>query len=925
MSLRRSVKKLAPAPESGPAAGGAVARLPSKSKEQVDYLVTHYQDFLTHQTAVTLDRFWPRVYEGWYKRWPITPAPGATKGSAGDARTENNQKLRSWFHNRACPTSKASKSDLRLDQTEKRKLAPAQAYCTYAWNSGLSKIVSARWERERQSRPSAAGSGSAVAAANSSIPIDFKLKIAKEVYDALPADEKKKIDDCRDKEWKKLYRPIRDIENVEDRDEKLAMHEQPAVLLISSLDLLIHETERCLFKRGGEDLKFRTFCGSDWDDVIEKRFTEWGMKIFGEPGAGGRSKYMFTNTPPEVGDPETIEGSDEASPSTSTALVGELEVIETSDIAITPLPKGVEAMESVPLETSTAFPVDSRPLTTGPQAPSDGLRSPAPPQICGAIKSVPPREISGTDESNGLTASNAVVSPAQIPSSIPASVLVSPVLDSTHALTSRRSIAVPVVLEPPYVAPSQVSQVVPSNQATVFAMAPEITHLVSPSDVLGPPQSNFPHQVTNSHMVHSLSTINPPPATQVPKNVGVQPTEGVASGNSEVAVVRGAYKTRDRTEATRLRHDSIEGAPGIILRLAGSGYEVSTQPDDSCLATSSGLPAASSGFPTTPSTTPSPATYSATTPSPATYSATTSCCTTVSSTTPLDEFLVPSSQQSLEEVLTIPTAANTTFPRTSPNFELVTPSSKQSPEESLDIIRSLSLFAPRIIPSYKIERSDLPSWLTESGRLDYILSVESGGLWEKLIITWLRQERRIGFGLDENMGANLSLTNKPQIIKEYFKWRHHPSKGDSIVLPEFGEEVSLWWMSMQPSWRYKDETSPDNHNDYSYMLAGGKKGVFLLILCLAWWDRAWGKKLEKTKAERQAVSKDANTSDYGTLPHHDTAWFNILNDLIFVLELAQGWPVPIKGVSGTAGVVPGRRKRPAEATKSPSRKRSKQA
>jgi hypothetical protein len=91
MSSRRSVKKLAPAPESGPAVGGAVARLPSKSKEQVDYLVTHYQDFLTHQTAVTLDRFWLRVYEGWYKRWPITPTPGATKGSAGDARTENNQ------------------------------------------------------------------------------------------------------------------------------------------------------------------------------------------------------------------------------------------------------------------------------------------------------------------------------------------------------------------------------------------------------------------------------------------------------------------------------------------------------------------------------------------------------------------------------------------------------------------------------------------------------------------------------------------------------------------------------------------------------------------------------------------------------------------------------------------------------------------
>ncbi|KAF9790754.1 hypothetical protein BJ322DRAFT_1104403 [Thelephora terrestris] len=412
MRLRRSLKKLAPAPESGPAAG-----ISSKFKEQVEYLVTHYQDFLTHQTAVTLDRFWLRVYEGWYKRWPITPAPGATKGLAGDARTENNQKLCSWFHNRARPTSKASKSDLQLDQNEKWKLAPAQAYCTYAWNSGLGKMVSAHWERERQSRPSAAGGGSAVAAANSSIPIDFKLKIAKEVYDALPANEKKKIDDLRDEEWKKLYQPIRDIENMEDRDKKLAMHEHNQPLIAKSLTCVLKNLEdqtSCVAhllvgfadprdgtvsfqnycQGGGEDLKFRAFCGSDWDDVIEKRFTEWGMKIF-ELGAGGRSRYMFTNAPPEVGDPETIEESDEASPSTSTALVGEFEVIETSDIAITPLPKGVEAMESVPLETSTAFPVDSQPLTTGPQAASDGPRSPAPPQICGAVESVPPQEISG--------------------------------------------------------------------------------------------------------------------------------------------------------------------------------------------------------------------------------------------------------------------------------------------------------------------------------------------------------------------------------------------------------------------------------------------------------------------------------------------------------------------------------------------------
>jgi len=44
-----------------------------KTKEQVDYMLSHWPDYTAHQTSKTLDRFWPLVYDGWYKRWPITP------------------------------------------------------------------------------------------------------------------------------------------------------------------------------------------------------------------------------------------------------------------------------------------------------------------------------------------------------------------------------------------------------------------------------------------------------------------------------------------------------------------------------------------------------------------------------------------------------------------------------------------------------------------------------------------------------------------------------------------------------------------------------------------------------------------------------------------------------------------------------------
>ena len=146
-------------------------------------------------------------------------------------------------------------------------------------------------------------------------------------------------------------------------------------------------------------------------------------------------------------------------------------------------------------------------------------------------------------------------------------------------------------------------------------------------------------------------------------------------------------------------------------------------------------------------------------------------------------------------------------------------------------------------------------------------------------------------------------------------------------MPEFGDEMSVWWGSIQPKWRYKDEYPPDPRKDYSYILAGGKKGVFLLILCLAWWDREFGRSREKEKDRRckaaRAAGRDVATLNFDDLHEHDCKWFNILNDLIFVMELAQRWPVPGDGTHAVA-VTPVRKKRAAEQSESPSpRKKSK--
>ena len=159
------------------------------------------------------------------------------------------------------------------------------------------------------------------------------------------------------------------------------------------------------------------------------------------------------------------------------------------------------------------------------------------------------------------------------------------------------------------------------------------------------------------------------------------------------------------TAVTQSRRDSTEGAPDMMLVLGESGYEVVTR--------SSQL-----DIPGLPSTTSS------------------------STTPPPDEPIVPSLQQSVEESLQIPADIGMAPRDTAPRRFFA---------------------APRVIPTYNIDRSDLPSWLLELGRLDYVLSVESGALWEKLITTWLRQERRLGFGIDESI-----VRDVPIILRDIF-------------------------------------------------------------------------------------------------------------------------------------------------------------
>ena len=141
------------------------------------------------------------------------------------------QQIKSWYNNRCrgADTGKQGRGDLKLDVNNKRKLAPVQAYCSYAWDTTLKKIVLERWEQEKAStsfddEDDPLEDDHDAGSVEASIPLSFKLKIAKEVYQELSAGEKALINARREEDHKKLYRPPPQIENDGDRIAKLETH-----------------------------------------------------------------------------------------------------------------------------------------------------------------------------------------------------------------------------------------------------------------------------------------------------------------------------------------------------------------------------------------------------------------------------------------------------------------------------------------------------------------------------------------------------------------------------------------------------------------------------------------------------------------------------------------------------------------------------
>ena len=250
----------------------------------------------------------------------------------------------------------------------------------------------------------------------------------------------------------------------------------------------------------------------------------------------------------------------------------------------------------------------------------------------------------------------------------------------------------------------------------------------------------------------------------------------------------------------------------------------------------------------------------------------------------------------------------------------------------------------RTCPKFKVNDEDFPVWMTKKGQWKYLTSTAGGTAWENLLKAYINQERRLEFTEmvsnptcifhthDPKLLKGSTLTNegRPLKIKEYFQYAHQPSRGDTLVVPDFGAEVTEWWEKIQPEWRRSKRDPPQDPNRWSYILSGGSKGAFLVILCLAWWDRSYERHIGEQKRARQVEAEAGGvTATFDDLPDHDAGWLNIVNDVAFVMQKARDCAIPARGApSPSRG---GKRKREedpvisqeAPAVKRTSRKRSK--
>ena len=122
---------------------------------------------------------------------------------------------------------------------------------------------------------------------------------------------------------------------------------------------------------------------------------------------------------------------------------------------------------------------------------------------------------------------------------------------------------------------------------------------------------------------------------------------------------------------------------------------------------------------------------------------------------------------------------------------------------------------------------------------------------------------------------------RPEEISLWFKWgRRLTGKGTPVInsIEEYREKWIEWWSAAQPQWRDTEDWPFDKEDvtgkDWGHLVDGGKDGMYLVIVSLAWWICAQDS--EDESALDEAIK--------------DITW--VINNLISWLEASINFSAP---------------------------------
>ena len=606
-------------------------------------------------------------------------------------------------------------------------------------------------------------------------------------------------------------------------------------------------------------MDFETFYGDDWSENVEVKFSEWALRIFGgnshlshcscihltypikEKDSKQREMYLLPDNPTASSQASTSEVS------TSAPIPPAQKSKSRTTTSKKSASKASRKSSSQSLTSEGSSPEQSIPPTPSPTSTST-------PQVTDVLTlppviPPPPADVPGVGDNMALFATAFGV----------------------HQLLSQAA-NVPQVSQAPFMTTSANPEAVepfrlaidPSRlTADLSQAAMELSQPASgPFQSATEPPESAPESSQAAAKVVPMDTQPDSIVTSVPPQL---PTE---VANAPMVRYR-VQNPANVTPGTRSRRDSIEGAPEMVFDLdANSGVHGPVDQNE-------------------PEVTVDLRDY-----------------ISMESDSD-DESHISSSQKTadeLKELLSPP------------------PDSQQRRSGTERVVNRPQSTPTCASPQMDVDETDLPTWMVKRGQWMYIASTAGGPAWENLLKLYMQQERRLEFtdmvgsfafislllalNIERSQGATLTNKDRPSKIKEYFRYAHRPTRGDDLTVPGFGAEVAKWWRAIQPEWRHSGGDPPqDSSTQWSYILSGGSKGVFLILMCLAWWDRAHARYLEEEKSTRRAESEGAGIPpNFDDLPDHDTEWSNIVNDFAFVLGkardcviLSQEEPNPSRG------------------------------